>query len=122
LDSQQEGRFFRSNRGVQDDRPKKIDFFDPTGEFKKIDQVLPKKKGEKGKDRVKDIESALDWCRIKEVKPSGVDEDSPAFNKIAREIEGALDWIRTDRVSPEDADVLPDFSQIESIPVSRRRP
>jgi hypothetical protein len=60
-------------------------------EFKKIDQVLPKKKGEKGKDRAKDIESALDWCTNKEVKPSCVDEDSPAFNKIPREIEGALD-------------------------------
>jgi hypothetical protein len=62
-------------------------------EFKKIDQVPPKKKDEKGKYRVKDIEIALAWCRIKEVKPSGVDEDWPAFNKIARKIEGALDWI-----------------------------
>jgi hypothetical protein len=59
---------------------------------------------------------------IHEVKPSCVDEDSPAFNKIAREIEGALDWIRNDGVSPDDADLLPDFSQIELIPVSRRTP
>jgi hypothetical protein len=91
-------------------------------EFKTIDQVPPKTKGEKGKDRVKDIDSALDWCRIKEVKRSGVEENSPAFNKIAREIEGALDWIRTDRVSPDDADLLPDFSKIESIPVACRTP
>jgi hypothetical protein len=105
LDSQQEGIVFRSN-----------------GQFKTIDQVPPKKKGEKGKDRVKDIKSALDCCRIKDLKPSGVDEDSPAFNKSAREIEGALDWIRTDRVSPGDANLLPDFSKIESILVSRRRP
>ncbi len=48
---------------------KKGDSFDPTWEFKKIDQLLPKKKGEKRKDRAKDIESALDWCRNKEVKP-----------------------------------------------------
>jgi hypothetical protein len=47
----------------------KVDSFDPTGEFKKNDQVLPKKKGENGKDRAKDIESALDWCRNKKVKP-----------------------------------------------------
>jgi hypothetical protein len=71
-----------------------------------------------GKARAKDIESALDWFRIKEVKPSGVDEDSPAFKKIAREIEGALDWMRNDGVSPHVADLLPNFSQIESIPVS----
>ena len=103
-------------------RSKKIDFFDPTGEFKKIDQVPPKKKGEMGKDRVKDIESALDWCRIKDVKPSGIDEDSPAFNKIVREIEGALDLIRADGVSPDVPDRLPYHSQIESIPVSHRQP
>jgi hypothetical protein len=77
----------------------------------------------KGKARAKDIESALDWCTNKEVKPSCVDEDSPAFNKIVREIEGALlDWMRNDGVSPDDADRLPDFSKIESIPVSRRTP
>jgi hypothetical protein len=34
-----------------------------------MDKVPPKKKGEKRKDRAKDIESALDWCRNKEVKP-----------------------------------------------------
>jgi hypothetical protein len=105
LDSQQEGRLFRSN-----------------GQFKTIDQVPPKKKGEKGKDRAKDIESALDWCRNKEVKPSCVDGDSVAFNKIAREIEDALDWMRNDGVSPDGADSLPDFSKIGSIPVSRRTP
>jgi hypothetical protein len=44
-----------------------VDSSDPTGEFKKIDQVLPKKNGEKGKDRVKEIESALDLNRKKKV-------------------------------------------------------
>jgi hypothetical protein len=99
-----------------------VDSSDPTGEFKKIDRVLPKKKGEKGKDRTKDVESALYWRRNKKVKPSYVDEDSSAFNKIAREIEDALDWMRNDGVSPDDADLLPDFSKIGSIPVSRRTP
>jgi hypothetical protein len=32
-----------------------VSSFDPTGKFKKIDQVLPKKKGEKGNDLAKDI-------------------------------------------------------------------
>jgi hypothetical protein len=41
---------------------------------------------------------------------------------IARALEGALDWMRNDGVSPDDADLLPDFTQIESIPVSRRKP
>jgi hypothetical protein len=101
---------------------KKVDYFDPTGEFKTIDQIPRKKKDEKGKDRGKDIETALDWCRNKEVKPSVGDEDSPAFNKIAREIEGALGWMRNDGFSPDVPDRLPYFSQIESIPVSRRAP
>jgi hypothetical protein len=55
-------------------------------------------------------------CRNKEVKPSCVDEDSPALNKISSEIEDALDWMRNDGVSPDDADSLGDFSMIESIP------
>jgi hypothetical protein len=46
---------------------KKVKSFDPTGEFKMIDQVPPKKKGATGKDHAKDIDSSLDWCRIKEV-------------------------------------------------------
>jgi hypothetical protein len=91
-------------------------------EFKTFDQVLPKKKCEKGKDRVKDIETALDWCRKKEVKSSGVDEDSPTFNNIANEIEDASDWMRNDGVSLDVPDRLPAFSQIETIPVSRRAP
>jgi hypothetical protein len=70
----------------------------------------------KGKDRAKDNESALDLCRNKEVKPSCVDEDSPAFNKISSDIEDALDWMRNDGVSPDDADSLGDYSKIESIP------
>jgi hypothetical protein len=53
---------------------------DPTGEFKKIDQMLPKKKGESPQDRDRDIESGLDWCRNLGVTPLGVDEDSPAFS------------------------------------------
>jgi hypothetical protein len=51
-----------------------------------------------------------------------VDEDSSAFNKIAREIEDASDWTRNDGVSPDDADSLRVFSKIGSIPVSRRTP
>jgi hypothetical protein len=47
-----------------------------------------------------------------------VDEDSSAFNKIAREIDDALDWMRNDGVSSDDADSLPAFSKIGSIPVS----
>jgi hypothetical protein len=75
-----------------------------------------------GKALAKDIESALDWCKIKEVKSSCVDENSPVFHKIARVIEGTLEWMQNKGVSPDDADRLLDCSQIESIPVARRTP
>ena len=35
------------------------DSFDPTGDFKKVDQLRPKKAGQKPKDRAEEIEGAL---------------------------------------------------------------
>jgi hypothetical protein len=63
-------------------RSKKADSLDPAGDFKKIDQLLPKKKGQKPEDRAKEIEGALDWMRNKGMKPSDDGDDVPAFNKL----------------------------------------
>ena len=54
---------------------------DPTGDFERIDQLLPQRKNHTPEDRTRDIEGALDWCRNKGVKPPS-DEDSPHFTKI----------------------------------------
>ena len=48
-------------------RSKKDDSNDPTGEFKKVDQLLPKKRGQTPEDRARDVEAVLDWMRNKGV-------------------------------------------------------
>jgi len=63
-------------------RNKKPDSMDPSGQFKKIDQMLPRKKNQRTKDRANDIESALDWCRNNGVRPGDEDGNVPGFNKI----------------------------------------
>ena len=60
-------------------RNKKEDSMDATGEYKKVDEMLPEKPWQKPKDRARDIEAALDWMRNKGVKPH--DEDIPMFEK-----------------------------------------
>ena len=49
---------------------------DTTGDFAKVEQLLPKKKGQKPEDRAKDIESVLDWMQNKNLS-SGDVTDSP---------------------------------------------
>ena len=56
------------------------DSLDPMGDFKKVDQLRPKKACQKPKDRAEEIHGALDWMRNKGVKP---------FNKA---LGLALDW------------------------------
>jgi hypothetical protein len=48
-------------------RSKKEDSKEPTDEFKKIDQLMPAKRGQPSENRARDIESALDWMRNKRV-------------------------------------------------------
>jgi hypothetical protein len=79
---------------------------DSADEFRRLDQILPTKKGESPEDRARDIESALDWCRSNNV--SSIDEDViNNFSKIAsfplslrspedrqRDCGKALTWLR----------------------------
>ena len=48
---------------------------DDTGEFKRVDLMLPPKRRQSASGRARDIESALDWMRNKGVSP--LDEDAP---------------------------------------------
>ena len=42
---------------------------DPTGEFTKIEMMLPHVKGEKPRERAQKIEKAIDWVRNKGILP-----------------------------------------------------
>ena len=52
---------------------------DPTGDFDKIDQVLPMKRGQTLDYLAKDIEGDLDWIRNKGDAPDSFGEISNTF-------------------------------------------
>ena len=98
----------------------------PNDEFAKIDQMLPKKKGQSPQDRAKEIESALDWLRQNNISPA--DEDFPdKFNKIGsipvskrspedrkKDTDTILNWMRS---GMPDSDDTPDgdFKKLDQL-------
>jgi len=46
------------------------DKYDPTGDYRKLDSMLPKKKGMTPEDRAREIESSLDWLRSQQDIPA----------------------------------------------------
>jgi hypothetical protein len=75
-------------------RNEKNDTDDPTGAFRKIDQMLPRKKGHTPRGRCNGIESALNWSRNQGTVPIGDEEAVPAFNHVGS--------VPISRRSPED--------------------
>jgi len=107
------------NKGTADD------ILDPTGDFRKLDASLPRKRGQSDEDRAQQIESALDWIREKSVNPS-FGEDIPMFKKPSSipmctrtpnerllDMKDALQWIRNGR-KPAD-DPTGDFRKIDQV-------
>jgi hypothetical protein len=87
---------------------------DPTGEFTRVDQLLPKK-GQKPEDRAREIEGALDWMRNNGVSPMD-DELNPSFSQLPsvpvsnrspedrkKETDNVLNWLR----NPQDQKLDP---------------
>eukprot|EP00536_Pseudo-nitzschia_multiseries_P019205 jgi/Psemu1/59493/gm1.59493_g len=62
-------------------RQKKAASLDPLGHYKKLDDLLPMKEGQRSKDRARDIESTLDWCCSVGLRPSDV-ELNPNFDEV----------------------------------------
>jgi hypothetical protein len=96
---------------------------DPTGDFKHVDQMLPKKQGQSPEDRARQIEGVIDWMRNTGVKPS-TEEGIVPFNKLASfpisrrspeerlaDVDEIKVWIRNGR-SPSD-DPTGDFKKID---------
>jgi len=98
----------------------KNDSDDPMGDFKKIDQMLPKKRGQPPSERAQDIEdraneieSALDWSRSDD---TDTNEDVPAFNQLRpilmsrrtpaedrqNDIDDVVIWLRNGKEDSED--------------------
>ena len=114
------------NKGTGDD------LLDPTGDFRRLDNALPKKSGQSLDDRAKSIESALDWCRTNGVA-HGNDEPLPSFDRIgsfpvtrrspeerATHLKNVLNWLRNKGKKDEELDPTGEFRKIDaSIPTKR---
>merc|ERR1712106_326118 len=99
---------------------------DPTGDFTRVDQMLPKKKSQKKKDRARDIEGALDWMRSNGVSPADDAESTPRFSTLPsvqmsrrtpegrkNDVDAIMNWLR----NPEDdsLDQTGDFTKIDQM-------
>lgn len=82
-------------------------FGDPMGEFRKLDKLLPIKRGQTPEERAREIEGAIDWIRSKEANLA-YDETDPSCIR-ARALEGCLDWCRNHEISPAKSDTLNNF-------------
>ena len=70
-------------------RNNKADSDDETGDFKRVDQLLPKKRGQSTVDRAREIEGALDWMRNNGVSPME-DDVFDHFKKAGTVVQDAL--------------------------------
>jgi hypothetical protein len=81
-------------------------FGDPMGVFRKLDKLLPRKRGQTPEERAREIEGAIDWIRSKEENLAD-DETDPSFSKVstgvvakrspeqrAHDVSNALNWLR----------------------------
>ena len=104
---------------------------DPTGEFAKIDNMLPVKKGQLPEDRARDIESVFDYCRNKGMNLIDDDGSLPAFSALSSipithqspedrqiDVENVLEWIRLGR--PVSEDPTGEFTKIDNMLPSKK--
>lgn len=108
------------------------DLLDPTGDFRRLDASLPKKRGQSAEDRAEAIESALDWCRTKGVAPSS-DEALPTFEKLGstpfgsrspgertKQLRDVLNWLRNKGKDDSALDPTGEFRKMDaSIPIKK---
>ena len=98
-----------------------------TGEFLKLDGLLPKKKRPTPEDRAREIEGALDWLRT---QGAGLveDESIPSLGKVntvdisrrtpearAKDLEDSLNWISNKGNDGDSNDPTRDFRKLDSM-------
>jgi len=99
----------------------------PDGEFQKIDQSLPVKKGQSPKGRARDIESALDYCRNEGMIPDKFDGSVASLDKVGSvpssrkspeerltDVDDIFNWIRSGKPSDVDFDGA-DVDELKSL-------
>ena len=108
------------SKGMNDDG------LDPNDEFRRLDGLIPIKRGQSTEDRAREISDALDWLRGQDVS-AAFDEGSPDLNKVAslpvcrrspeeraRDVNEALNWLRQKKRDTFD-NVNGDFKKIDRL-------
>ena len=98
---------------------------DPNGDFKRVDQMLPRKHGQSPEDRARQIEGVMDWMRNTGVKPT-TDEGVVPFDKLASlpisrrspeersaDRDDMTAWIRNGKAATDDP--TGDFKKIDQL-------
>ena len=101
--------------------------YDPTGEFRKLDGMLPVKKSQSMEKRGREIEGALDWLRSITAGCAG-SEPVPSFGKVpymkmstrspeerARDLSSALKWIRKGKGKNKKYDPSGEFAKLNKL-------
>jgi hypothetical protein len=96
---------------------------DPNGDFKRVDQMLPRKHGQSPEDRARQIEGVMDWMRNTGVKPA-TEEGIVPFDRLASlpisrrspeersaDMDDITSWIRNGRTATDDP--TGDFKKID---------
>ena len=111
------------NKGVDDETN------DSTGEFRKLDSMLPRKPGQSPEDRARDIEAALDWVREQGDSPSEdrllekpeqvpISQRSPEERE--QDVDDALNWLRNKGKDDKKNDPTGDFRKLDSMLPKKR--
>ena len=106
-------------------KPDKLDT--PDSEFKKIDQMLPKKKNQASESRTKDIESVMDFLRNKNLPPEDVRNPPNLMEKLPSvpvtrrtpedrrtDEDSILNWLRQKKDKKHDT-TNDDFKKIDQL-------
>ena len=100
---------------------------DPTGEFRKLDAMLPKKKGQSPMQRVREIEGKLDWMRSHGLSPE-TEDAIPSFDTLgavpiarrapeerAKDLEDALNWMKNKGKDDDANDPTGEFRSLDAM-------
>jgi hypothetical protein len=110
----------------------KKSFDDLTGNFKKVDQMIPEKINQSPEDRAREIENVLDWMRSRDISPSR-DDASDMFQKIGtvpmsrrtpeqrqKDANDSLNWLRNKGANDDVLDPTGEFRKMDGVLPSKR--
>jgi hypothetical protein len=101
--------------------------YDPTGEFRKLDKLLPRKRGQTPEERAREIEGALDFLRSNDASPDDDDVidrygdlgsipvSSRTPEQRHKDLQDALTWIRNKGVNDDVTDPDGLFRKLDAV-------